>query len=124
MTTQKIPDNLLTRLSHLQGRRTLYEAVLTDGTDTYLLGYCGTYSTRGLRDLLYKRVSEIAQIVGCEMEDMSANDTKNKLDPILVGKYDDEPNWKYTVKFTGRTQRECLTLGAWPFVCSVVDGRE
>lgn len=103
MTTTTTAERLeqLERLTHYATR---YETVLTNGHDTYLLGYTSRHSRMGLLHILRARGSAvIARTTMPQTAVISFTEWKTRGFDLGFG------SWR--VRFTGRTQRECISSG-------------
>jgi hypothetical protein len=95
------------RLDRLKNRRTLYELAAVLADRKVLVAYCGRRGRSGLWHACVKRGPELAALCGTDRLTFATRAG----DGATMG------DW--TIRFTGRTQRECYIEGELPFVCDV-----
>lgn len=92
------------RLERLRNRQTLYEVLASDGQTHLLIVYCGRSKTRFFRALAERdsvRGKKLAELAGTEQLKFP-----EKPDSSLIGTLG-----KWTIRFSGRTQREAISQG-------------
>lgn len=99
MTTAEIQ----TKLTRLQRYGTRYELVLTNGNETMLLQYTSKKSMRGLVKSCQSRIEALRHFMGPDFILMR------------VPKLMEAQGGGWTIRFSGRTQREAITHGELPF---------
>jgi hypothetical protein len=103
-----MPATTQQRLARLSNRVTLYETVATYGTQTVLVVYCGKNKTRFFRAIAendQERAKKLVELTGAER--------------ITVGKGTVLGTiGEWTIKFTGRTQRDAIVEGEHPYLLS------
>lgn len=97
MTTQE-------KLARLKNYQTRYECVMTNGNQTYLLAYSSGRSRDNMLKIVRSRGERIVEITHSE----SITFGTKVADGAVCG------DWK--IKFTGRTQRDCILEGEHPFI--------
>lgn len=91
------------RLTALKNYATRYEAVVTDGATSYLLAYiCG----RSFRHLLTATQKRVESVNAATHSQAFVENRK-----IVAGSFE--------IKYSGRTQRECIMHGELPYIAKV-----
>lgn len=87
---------------------TRYELVATDGERTILVGYTPRKNLRGVIDMLTSSVDSVSAY----RLDLLAKKTETTPGSWeVVGRRSTVVSGKWVVKFSGRTQRDCRSLG-------------
>lgn len=97
------------KLDRLKNYHTRYELVATSGDRKVLLGYTTRNNRRGLWAVVTdeSRVQAVIKLVGTE----SIHFAKRAADGATMG--------EWTIRFSGRTQRECYIEGELPYVTDI-----
>ena len=98
-------DALASKLQRIQGRETLYE-LTAEGPDgsRLLVAYCSPRSRSSLLRALRARALDVVRVTGAE----EFTPAKRAADGVTVG--------AFTVRFSGRTQRDAYLAGEHPFI--------
>ena len=91
------------KLTRIKNYHTRYEAIITDGTITYLLAYICGKSFSNLYRATANRVAEVNKVTNAE--------TWIQNRKLTAGTFE--------IKYSGRTQREAILDGEYPYVGSV-----
>ena len=91
-------------LARIQGRATLYEMVVSDDHATYLVQYTSAPSRRILLDSVRKRGAQLQALTGLD----SLTFASKARDGANMG------HWR--IYWTGRTEREAIGAGEYPFL--------
>ncbi len=94
------------KLARIANRRTAYELVITDGVTTYLVAYSQAKTRRVLWDCIThpNRVNRITHLAGIGVVDFG----KRVADGATMG--------SWSIKFSGRTQREAYIEGELAYI--------
>ena len=98
------------KLAGLYNYHTRYEVVLTRGDQTFLVCYSGRKSLSGLRHCAVDAIKDLVFVIG--LEEIEIFSKKAKPQPCLV------LNDGWTMRFSGRTQRDCYCNGEWLYLPS------
>lgn len=98
------------KLARLKNYHTRYELVATSRDRKVLIGYTTRTNRRGIDALVCEenRVHAIVKLTGTE----TIHFAKRAADGATMG------DW--TIRFSGRTQRECYIEGELAYVCDIV----
>jgi hypothetical protein len=107
-----VTPELTRRLERLKNRSTLYECIAVNGERTVLLFY-GDKNQAGFRRWLRRDNQSYAQ----RLVDLTGSKTIDWADKPFRGTIGTIGEW--TIKFSGRTQREALIAGEHVFVMDV-----
>ena len=83
------------KLERIKNYRTRYEAILTNGTQSYRVCYTDQHSRRGLVAAIRRNYADVLRITGEET-------------PFVADAGDVFHGNEWRVLFSGRTQRECI----------------
>jgi hypothetical protein len=92
------------KLRWLQNRRTAYELVAVNGDQRILICYSSVRSRGALYRICCKRAADLLALTGAE----SIHFAKTAADGGTMG--------AWTIRFSGRTQRECYIEGELPYI--------
>jgi hypothetical protein len=92
------------QLARLKNYRTRYECTMTDGNQTFLLAYSPGRSRQDMLNIARKHGQRIVDITKSE----NITFAKKVAEGAMCG------DWK--IRFTGRTQRDCILEGEKPFI--------
>lgn len=93
---------IMQKLARIQGRGTAYEVVITKGDTTYLVSYVARHSYAGMRDAVVQRAEEIVVKTNAAHIDKAGRTITT------------DNGW--TIKFSGRTQRDAICNGEHTYV--------
>jgi hypothetical protein len=95
-------QNQIDKLEALKNYGSRYEIILERGAERVRLAYTSRKSGRGLRDAIHKNGAELVAFCGSEKMELGGRPME-----YLIG------GW--SVRFSGRTQREAIQAGelAW-----------
>lgn len=89
------------KLARLHNRPTGYEVAAIKGETRILVAYCQRHSFSGLRNAVYNRAEKVVALTG-------KTEFQSRKGDMLLG------DW--TIRFTGRTQRDAILEGELPYV--------
>jgi hypothetical protein len=105
------PENVAAKLERIHNRTTKYEVTATRDGRTVLLGYTRK-GRRGMDSLICSddgRRDAIVKVLGTNRITYD----KKASQGAVMG--------EWTIKFSGRTHRDCIIEGEWPFVMTIAE---
>ena len=105
-----LTESQANRLTRIARYRTKYELTMSDGTRSFLVAYSEGRARRDIMKCIQAdhRLPQILSLIGSETEITFA---KRAVDGAVIGP------WK--IRWSGRTQRECILSGELPYVGDV-----
>jgi len=97
----------LERLERLKNYRTRYELAAIRGDQKILISYTSRPNRRGIWDSLYARAAAVVALTGVDIAKPAGKSSKG----LIMG------DW--SIRFTGRTQREAIIGGELPYVGTI-----
>ena len=91
-------------LNKIHGRPTLYELAAIKGEQSILVAYCGNRTRRMILRACRERAEALVALTG----DKSIGFSRRAAEGATMG--------EWSIRFTGRTQRDAISAGELPYV--------